>query len=388
MQRFAWWLIGLAVVLASPVLGAPWDKILTSNRVEADPQKTYPITEKNGPWMIMACSFTAGEDEQTLQIAREQAHDLVIEIRKKYKLPAYTYEKKFDFGKEVTGRGVDRFGNPVRMRYKKGAQTQEVAVLVGDYSKADDPNAQATLKRLKLYQPECLAKKESSTLALSGWRAAQDEVRKALLPNAADKKKGPMGHAMVTTNPLLPSDYFVPKGVDALVVKANEGVEHSLLDCRGKYTVQVAHFTGKWITNQKEIEAIEKGKPMDSELVEATEKAHRMVEALRKHGYEAYEFHDRYASVVTVGSFDSVGYRDEAGLMHMDPKIQAVIDKFRGGDRVQNTGGAPVAIPKTLCDIAPEVKNEDNVPFTMQPILVETPKRSMATAISRAPEGQ
>ena len=33
-------------------------------------------------------------------------------------------------------------------------------------------------------------------------------------------------------------------------------------------------------------------------------KAHKMTVALRAKGYEAYEFHDRYASIVTVGSYD------------------------------------------------------------------------------------
>ena len=43
----------------------------------------------------------------------------------------------------------------------------------------------------------------------------------------------------------LPREYFVPKGVDDFVAKMNQGVEHSLLDCPGRYTVQVATFRGK-----------------------------------------------------------------------------------------------------------------------------------------------
>ena len=56
-----------------------------------------------------------------------------------------------------------------------------------------------------------------------------------------------MGHAFITTNPLLPADYYAPrKGIDELVLRMNKGVTHSLLDCPGKYTVQVAHFMGRW----------------------------------------------------------------------------------------------------------------------------------------------
>ena len=74
------------------------------------------------------------------------------------------------------------------------------------------------------------------------------------------KQNGPLANAFITRNPLLPEDYFVPKGgLDELVVKMNKNVKYSLLDCPGKYTVQVAHFTGEVILNQNEIRAIETG---------------------------------------------------------------------------------------------------------------------------------
>ena len=49
----------VAIVAGNSVRGAgPWDKLLTAQRVDADPQKAYNLTEQNGPWMIMACSFS------------------------------------------------------------------------------------------------------------------------------------------------------------------------------------------------------------------------------------------------------------------------------------------------------------------------------------------
>ena len=56
-------------------------------------------------------------------------------------------------------------------------------------------------------------------------------------------KRGPMANAFVANNPLLPNEYFVPKGIDKFVVDMNKDVPHSLLACRGKYTVKVATFT-------------------------------------------------------------------------------------------------------------------------------------------------
>ena len=45
------------------------------------------------------------------------------------------------------------------------------------------------------------------------------------------KQPGPLAHAFITRNPLLPEDYFTPKnGVDELVLKINKNVPHSLLD--------------------------------------------------------------------------------------------------------------------------------------------------------------
>ena len=49
-----------------------------------------------------------------------------------------------------------------------------------------------------------------------------------------EREARPMGQAFFTRNPLLPREYFVPKGVDPFVAKMNEGVEHSLLDCPGQ----------------------------------------------------------------------------------------------------------------------------------------------------------
>ena len=104
------------------------------------------------------------------------------------------------------------------------------------------------------------------------------------------RQTGPLAHAFITRNPLLPEDYFVPKGgVDDLVLKINKNVKYSLLDCPGKYTVQVAHFTGEVIINQSEIRAIETGAKAGPEstkqgLAAAAEKAHELTEALRHEG--------------------------------------------------------------------------------------------------------
>jgi hypothetical protein len=182
-----------------------------------------------------------------------------------------------------------------------------------------------------------------------------------------------MGHAMITTNPKLGKDFFVPQGIDPLVVEANKGVEHSLLDCPGKYTVQVATFRGRMTIDQQEISAINTGrKEMKGQLVEATEKAHKLTEALRLKGHEAYEFHDRFASIVTVGSFDYTSRQMPDGRAAVNPAVQAVVDRF--GPKQTPFGGQTRGMAQQMLL---------GIPFDMQPKPVHVPKQSIAARQTR-----
>lgn len=358
--------VGIATWLSALAAAAPWDKLLTFERVEADPNRTYTLTEENGPWVILACTFSGDN-------AKRQANDLVYELRRKYKLPAYTYEKEFNYGRQVIGRGVNRYNEPVKMRYQRGAEIHEIAVMVGNYSSIDDPDAQKTLQNLKYATPECLELKNGrrTNQSLAALRLIQKEIQSAI--GNEKKKRGSMGHAFLTTNPLLPDDYYAPKGVDKLVLAMNERNRYSLLDCPGRYTVQVAHFTGKVIIDQKVIQAVEQGrKTFKSGLAEAGEKAEKLAEILRAQGYEAYVFHDRYASLVTVGSFTSVGSPRADGKLEINPNVHALMKQFAAE---QIPGGGMK--PKTFGEIAVDI----------QPIPVQVPKRSISSDYSRAAVG-
>ena len=355
-------IVCLTGLMSTQVAAGPLD-LLTINRVEADPEKSYWLSEEHGPWMIMACSFS-GEG------ATEQARELVLELRSRYKLPAYTYMKEFDFTKGTVGRGVDPYGAPLRMRNKRGDGIVECAVLVGEYPSVDDKKGQTTLKRLKYYEPECLKLDQNRRTSRS--LASLRVIQQNLLGQDNEKKdRGPMGHAFIIPNPLLPKDYFVSSGVDQFTVQLNKDNKHSLLECPGKYTVQVAHFTGKVTINQKEIEEIEKGKRMESRLDKAGENAEMLCRALREKGYEAYLLHERYASIVTVGSFNSVGTPRNDGRIEMSPEILAIIERFKAtkAPEVLANGRNPLSLqPKSLVGI----------PFDPQPIVVHAPKRSIS----------
>jgi hypothetical protein len=148
-----------------------------------------------------------------------------------------------------------------------------------------------------------------------------------MLRKRPDQQLRPMGNAFVTRNPILPQEYFEAPEVDSFVHQLNEGVPYSLLQCDGKYTVVVKTFEGHGtIVDGKHDK---KFKPSGDRLAKNSEQANRMTEALRKQGVEAYQFHDRFRSLVTVGSFQQLGRELPEGRFEYDPAIRRVMKKYR-----------------------------------------------------------
>ena len=63
-------------------------------------------------------------------------------------------------------------------------------------------------------------------------------------------------------------------------------------------------------------------------LVEAAENAHLLTKELRAHGFDAYEFHDRTESIVTIGSFDQTAQRLPDGRVVVIPEVQKIVQMF------------------------------------------------------------
>jgi hypothetical protein len=279
---------------------------------------------------------------------------------------------EFDQEDGPVGRGVDRYGAPKRMKYRTD-KSAEIGVLVGDFPTHDDPNIQKVLKRLRYAQPDCmddqkLAKEGRSVAAtMAGWRS---KIEATLNPEES-KRRGPMGRAFVTSNPLLPNEYYRPKGLDHLAIAMNKPLKYSLLHCPGKYTVKVATFAGRKTLDQNDIKAFEEGsKKMDGQLEFAEVRAHELCETLRSKGYDAYEFHDRASSIVTVGSFSSLGVKRADGEFEIDPEIRATIDTF-GPEKVKVPGVAAPQVGKP--------RAVGLIPLDVQPMPYEVPKLGIDT---------
>jgi hypothetical protein len=185
----------------------------------------------------------------------------------------------------------------------------------------------------------------------------------------AKRNKGPLGQAFVTRNPLLPVEFFAPRGIDKFVKSMNTGVSHSLLSCPGKYTVRVATFRGNVVIDQKKVRQIQESGHMKSRLVEAAERAHALTEMLHKRGVEeAYQFHDVYESIVTVGSFESVGTPRQDGRIEINPAVLRIMQSYSPQQRQLGGQGMAGLVPRTL----------GGIPFDVQPTPVAVPKRSVA----------
>ncbi|MBM4003390.1 MAG: hypothetical protein FJ295_08905 [Planctomycetes bacterium] len=352
-----------AVAMISRQLPAqsPLSNLVPFKRVDADPNKSFVLTEKHGPWLIIASTF-AGED------AESQAHELVIELRRDFKLPAYMHKHHFDFTDTVDG--INKHRQKVKMKYASAVKFDEIAVMVGNFTSVDDPGLEKALQTVKHAKPKCLdlEKNQATTQRFSGYR----NLWKIYSAREESKTRGPMGAAFATSNPLLPPEYFRTTGIDPLVKQMNRDAEFSLLKNKGHYTVRVATFSGNSTMFFRDNEELDKKKGL-SMLEKAATDAHKLAASLRAKGVEAYEFHDRYESFVTIGSFDSDGTQQPNGSFVYQPAIQKVIDRYKGVPKGSPGQGA----------ISYEPHRESGILFDMTPTLIKVPRESLGASYYR-----
>jgi hypothetical protein len=299
----------------------------------------FPLAERDGPWLVLAATFR-GEG------ARDDARTLVQELRRDHKLKAYTHEKSFDYTGKQQGLGLNPDGSPKKMKYANSEQVIEVAVLVGDFAAFDDQRGQKLLATIKGLQPKSLTGDAGKSRSFADFR------KMIGLDKAA---KGPMHSAFVIPNPLLPEDYFSRQEVDSFVVEMNADVTHSLLDCPGRYSVRVATFTGAGTFDQTAIAAGDDDVKLESRLAEAADKAHRLTEALRRAGWQAWEFHDRESSIVCVGSIDQLAVPQAGGGAAVNPEVARIMRELGPDPAKLATGNVmPRVIDGILLDVKPK----------------------------------
>lgn len=282
LQRMCCLLAGLMVFLITAASGA---------EVEAIKGKNYKLTKKHGPWMIMVASLRDVDEERRIKgmTAAQAADELVYELRKKKGIPAYSYP----LGDSIT-------------------------VFAGNYPSINDDRLQKDLKTIKeKFEPAFLTEEKNGGIFFR-----------------SPGRPGPLSKAWASTNPLLSPEEVKQKTVDReemkLIATLNADMDHSLLKNKGKYTLVIATFAGNAIMqvgNKADSRAMERfEKSFGNNLDQTGMEAWALTEALRSakksgydQNYEAWVFHDRHRSVVTIGSFDDQN----------DPRIQTLATQFR-----------------------------------------------------------
>ena len=308
----------IAVIVVSS-LGAPQ----VTRAIENDPQKSYTLNEKHGPWMVMVGSFSdvQGDRKKKGLNAEQAASELVHELRGKG-IPAYSFSQDFKKGKIET---YDRLGNKDQRVF--AAQHEMICVLAGNYEKIDDQIAQKTLAYVKRLNPKFMANPESGAVVRQG--------------------AGPFAGAFLTINPMRAPGEIARKRPDNETKYLNNGIDFALVNLKQKYTLKVATFTGKSAVPVGSSRFA--GREMNFEksifepgpynLTRAGEDAMQLTYVLRKNSdathplgrdrFESYIYHDKFQSYVTVGGFDS---KD-------DPEIRQLGEIFRGKYKRDPTSG-------------------------------------------------
>lgn len=356
----------------------PFISSIFQERTAPASEEHLALKDEHGPWLILAMTFT-GDD------AESRAVQLAKELRPMLNAPVYVHRKEFDHSQPLAQASARlHYGSAdtvytKRVRHANAVHEQTYAVLVGNFTSTDDPRIKDMLQKVKTAQPACLGTpdtkptKEDVATKDSSWLIA---TKRAMLWQKSERtaKKGKMGAAFVTRNPHLPDDYF-QNAVDDFVVDLNSRVDppqQSLLNCKKRYTVRVATFTGRVVTELSTSAKSQDDKVTDA-LHEAGMKAHSLATALRAKGVEAYEFHDRDASYVTIGGFDALGEEaPNGGPFIYNPEMVSIMNQYCGYSIRTFTDSRTGQTTQTpMCKT---IKELPDVPFDVEGKFISVPK--------------
>lgn len=336
---------------------------LPAGQIEAVKGKQYRLTKEHGPWMIMVASFrdVAEPDRKTKGLsAQEAAEELVYELRVKG-IPAYAFSQDAQMGEVKT---KDRLGREDIGTF--AAQRGMICVIAGNYPAQDDKIAERTLKYVKKFTPEYI----------------KDESSGAIYRQT--KTKGLFGAAFMTINPLLDPAEVAQQKPDYDVIKLNYGIQNALVDNKAKYSVQVATFAGRSVTptgnssfaggRERDFDARLQSSRDEAtgmprvNLGQMSEDAAQLAQALRLKGFDAWVYHDRFESIVTVGSFDNP----------QDPRIAEIAQNFGAKTKKDPTTGQDVVVGEMLMPDARQVAQRGKASammwvFDPQPKVIEVP---------------
>src|SRR5262249_21333142 len=172
--------------------------------------------------------------------------------------------------------------------------------------------------------------------------------------------------AFLAPNPLLSPEEFAKNNRDPLIVKLNSG-EHTLFENKGKYTLIVASFYGQSVVKPKDFEKFDRmlsNKKIS--LDNAARDSWELMTLLRSKGYDAYIFHERFRSIVTVGAFRSP----------KDPQIAKLTENFKA-KQTMNPETKQIVLTAESIQIPAKRKGDPPIKAWMMdpvPTVMEVPK--------------
>jgi hypothetical protein len=283
---------------------------------EADPNKEYWLSPSDGPYLLFVASYR-GDD------ARDLANKLVYELRARYKLHAYLWSKSEE-ERQAQQKWLDdlhsKYGE--NQRFKKVRIVDDFAVLVGHWK--DMGSARSELDRIKRAPAPESVPKSGIVFAKTKWNKRTMTLADQKFEAAIDK---PFSQAFVTRNPLaskeVASKQAAPGKYDPTWVEMNQKEKYSLFKCQKPWTLVVQVYQGAAITQsapkpnvfdqarpgarqaamERQLNLLSRASGRD--LKSSATEAGKLAEQLRDkgRGFEAYVFHTRDASLVTVGGF-------------------------------------------------------------------------------------
>lgn len=303
-----------------------------AREIEADPSKEYHVNPEAGPWMICAASFTGTP-------APQLAHDLVLEIRQSFGLPAYI----FDRGKEEKLKQQEqirkiRENSPPGTKVRVMRVEEQYAVLVGGYP--DMETARKNLDRIKMLKP---SDKFRETVSVGDLNRGGQPVQRAYI--------SPFLNAFVAHNPSIPLEKPTDDPLDySFLKKLNGGESYSLLKCRKPVTLLVKSFQGAYVIqpqNKKStfMDLIGLGSRSGELLGAGGLQAHALAELLHKMkpSFEAYVLHTRNYSFVSVGGYDGP---DDPKLKQMQQMLSRLQLGGLGPDMQLFAQPLPMQVPQ------------------------------------------
>jgi len=296
-----------------------------------EPIEPWLLTKEAGPFMVLAKTFR-GPDSERMALA------LAKELRSKYGLPSYILRSK-DFPGKSNIRGVPPTADPAVVQAnvsvpEKYRTYDEAAVLVGNEKTEKD--SALLLHKVKKIKPDCL----NAMPSMFKWREG-------------------LSTALRTTNPYVAAQYLYPRKPDRLVVQMNQGTR-SIAHCPGRFSLQVAEFSGRSTFNEKDERFQGILNLKKSPLATAAEDAEHLAAKLSKDpdiqklGQPIYVYHDRTASRVYIGSFND--WQDPAAVETRDSLLKLAVPLL---DRKRPTGGLDsMIVPAGMLTDLKEIKTK------------------------------